>query len=367
MTLPEVSLKEVRYLLVDDGIFWDPQRILSGNDLKNPGGDAIYLHNQNQDPSPESAIPFSTYDGMALKNIFHEALGMEVYVLSSENRFSEIIESRMKVLNIAGYFPNLGNRMRFLEQFRQKNDCNFQNLLYFGNDEAILETARNDEGPIVVTERPVMTPSTQYFSLKRPHMLRQFANRYTMELPQIVQLLEVLRQETTTPTISLHKNSKSTLILDIDGTCTDAAMIFATDGSRWKRFSKRDIAAIKHWNQAGNHVFFVTGENGLIPYRLAALTETPESHVFTDAGNRKRSIVTSLCQEYGVNLGDIAYVGDDINDFGVMEFLVQHHGWIACPSTAMPIIQTVPSVHILQSTGGNGAIAEAVSLFLKNT
>lgn len=348
--MEQPSLEAIRYLFIDDGFFWNPQSVLSLQDLQHPQDDALYLHNQEGNPTPDAAIPFSTYDGMALKNIFHDTLGIDVYLLSSQNNFSQIIESRMRVLGMAGYCPNLGDRLDFLKKFCQTHDCDYTNILYFGDDEAVLKQAT--KGLQVVTHSPAP------FSFQGSHILRQFANQYCMDLPAITQLLAILRQGEE---FSLSTSDTTpTLILDIDGTCTDACMIFATDGSRWKRFSRRDIDSITQWNRTGKRVFFVTGENGLIPYRLAEITETPENHVFTDAGNRKKSIVTSLCQQYGIHPQSITYIGDDINDFGVMEFLSHHRGRISCPNTAMPIIKNLPNVHVLRSSGGNGAIAELI-------
>ena len=48
------------------------------------------------------------------------------------------------------------------------------------------------------------------------------------------------------------------LILDIDGTFTDARMIVAENGSNWRRTSHGDIEAVRKWNRSGKMTLFLT-------------------------------------------------------------------------------------------------------------
>jgi 3-deoxy-D-manno-octulosonate 8-phosphate phosphatase KdsC-like HAD superfamily phosphatase len=59
------------------------------------------------------------------------------------------------------------------------------------------------------------------------------------------------------------------LICDIDGTCPDGFKIYGENGHQWKRFSLKDIQALKIWNESGNLSFFITGESSSINIKLA--------------------------------------------------------------------------------------------------
>jgi 3-deoxy-D-manno-octulosonate 8-phosphate phosphatase KdsC-like HAD superfamily phosphatase len=59
-------------------------------------------------------------------------------------------------------------------------------------------------------------------------------------------------------------------------------------------------------------------------------------------------------------MNEIAYIGDDINDLEVLSKV----GLKACPSSAMPQIQSIPGIRILNKKGGEGAVREFVEWIL---
>jgi YrbI family 3-deoxy-D-manno-octulosonate 8-phosphate phosphatase len=148
------------------------------------------------------------------------------------------------------------------------------------------------------------------------------------------------------------------LVCDIDGTCTDGFKFYGEDGSLWKRFSSLDIQALKTWNRAGNLSFFITGESGPIAKKFAEQCHIPMEHVFGNAGSQKVKILCKICQQHALTFGEIAYIGDDMNDLGIIEFLIQENGVAACPANAMPLIQEIPHISKLQAAGGQGSVAE---------
>ena len=61
------------------------------------------------------------------------------------------------------------------------------------------------------------------------------------------------------------------------------------------------------------------------------------------------------CDELGITLAEVCFVGDDINDID----LLSHVGYPCCPPNARPEVRAVNGIRILNTPGGQGAIREA--------
>ncbi len=60
-----------------------------------------------------------------------------------------------------------------------------------------------------------------------------------------------------------------------------------------------------------------------------------------------------LAETNGFNLENILYVGNDLNDYHVMELC----GYTACPSDSHKKIKSIANV-VLKTKGGNGVVRE---------
>ena len=74
----------------------------------------------------------------------------------------------------------------------------------------------------------------------------------------------------------------------------------------------------------------------------------------------KKEALTEYCMKHNIQLMDVAFVGNDINDKEVMEIA----GVTFCPSDAHKSIITI-SDHILNTKGGDGVIRELLDLITK--
>ena len=61
----------------------------------------------------------------------------------------------------------------------------------------------------------------------------------------------------------------------------------------------------------------------------------------------------------------MAYIGDDINDFEALSAV----GLAACPNNATQKIKNMEQIHLIEKSGGNGAVREFIEKILndKNT
>jgi 3-deoxy-D-manno-octulosonate 8-phosphate phosphatase (KDO 8-P phosphatase) len=149
------------------------------------------------------------------------------------------------------------------------------------------------------------------------------------------------------------------LLTDCDGVLTDATVYYSERGEELKRFSLRDGMGCERLREVGVTTAIVTREDSPIVARRAH-----KLAVRLWGGVRdKRAALPAILAEYGVTPDQVAYIGDDVNDLGVMEALA-NEGLICAPADAEASV--LERVH-LRSTrcGGAGAfrqIAEWIRL-----
>ena len=103
---------------------------------------------------------------------------------------------------------------------------------------------------------------------------------------------------------------------DVDGVLTDGSLLFGEHGEHLKRFNSLDGHGLKMLQQSGILVALITGRSGPIVTRRPA--ELGIGLVYQDARD-KSQLVDQLCQEHGLSLDQIAYIGDDIIDLMAMQ------------------------------------------------
>ena len=76
--------------------------------------------------------------------------------------------------------------------------------------------------------------------------------------------------------------------------------------------------------------------------------------------DRKLDFLKNYCEENGIDLKNIAYVGNDLNDLECM----QNVGLSICPSDSYSDIKNIADM-ILENKGGDGAIRELCDIIIK--
>ncbi len=143
------------------------------------------------------------------------------------------------------------------------------------------------------------------------------------------------------------------LAMDIDGVLTDGGMYYTQSGDEFKKFNARDGLAIKNFIIKGNKAGFISsGINDNIIRRRAELLGV--QYVYTGTWD-KVSIIANWCKELGIDMKNVAYIGDDINDLPVFEKV----GISFCPSDADQEIKNKSTI-ILSKKGGDGCVREMI-------
>ena len=141
-------------------------------------------------------------------------------------------------------------------------------------------------------------------------------------------------------------------LTDIDGVWTDGGMYYDGTSIELKRFHTYDSAGVLFAHLLGIPVGIITGEDTEIVRRRA--NKLKIDYVFLGVKD-KVSATMSLCKELNISLKEVAYIGDDINDIG----LLKRVGWAGVPASAPEYIRKLSTVE-LHKCGGCGAFREFV-------
>mgnify|MGYP002612197782 FL=1 len=98
---------------------------------------------------------------------------------------------------------------------------------------------------------------------------------------------------------------------DCDGCLTDGKLYIGSDGEMFKVFSVKDGQGVRLLQANGIVPAIITTRNSAILERRARELDIDE--VFQSVGD-KAAALQALAEKYGVNVKQIAYIGDDMND-----------------------------------------------------
>ena len=144
---------------------------------------------------------------------------------------------------------------------------------------------------------------------------------------------------------------------DVDGVLTDAGMYYTESGDEFKKFCTYDGMGFQLLQKTGVKVGILTTEDRELNRRRAKkLGLDFDFHGAKD----KLQIVKDLCVKENITLAEVAYIGDDVNCFGLLSFV----GIAACPNNAVDRIKAIPNIIQLKKNGGDGVVREFVELFI---
>lgn len=143
------------------------------------------------------------------------------------------------------------------------------------------------------------------------------------------------------------------LVLDVDGVMTDGGMYYTESGDQFKKFNTKDGMAIKLVLEKGYHVAFLSsGSTQHIIQNRAKTLGVERVYV----GSRpKLEVLKEWCSNLSLELENVAYVGDDINDLKVIDAV----GFSGCPADAVEAVKLKVNV-ILTRKGGDACVREFV-------
>jgi YrbI family 3-deoxy-D-manno-octulosonate 8-phosphate phosphatase len=146
------------------------------------------------------------------------------------------------------------------------------------------------------------------------------------------------------------------LCVDVDGVLTDAGMYYGPDGEVLKKFNTRDGMGLARVRDAGVAVAIISSEDSAIVHARAAKLKIDD--VFCNAAN-KRLAIDELCSKYGLQLAQVAFIGDDLNDLPALECV----GLACAVADAAEPVQKIAH-YVTERRGGDGAVREVCELVI---
>ena len=147
------------------------------------------------------------------------------------------------------------------------------------------------------------------------------------------------------------------ILTDIDGVWTDGGMYYDQTGNEWKKFNTYDSAGVLFAHNNGIKVGIITGEETEIVKRRAEKLKI--DYLFQGVKD-KLTIAKDLCLMLNIDLKNVAYIGDDLNDYELLDAV----GFSAAPSSSPK--STFNHVnYITEKKGGEGAFREFVEHLLE--
>jgi 3-deoxy-D-manno-octulosonate 8-phosphate phosphatase (KDO 8-P phosphatase) len=148
---------------------------------------------------------------------------------------------------------------------------------------------------------------------------------------------------------------------DVDGVLTDGGIILGDAGGtrvELKHYDIQDGFAIKMLQQAGILTGIITGrESESVALRAKELAV---DEVVQDTHARKVPALRRILERRGLEWGEVAFVGDDIPDIGVLRLV----GLPVAVGNASPDAVKAAKLQLTR-TGGHGAVREFVELLLR--
>jgi 3-deoxy-D-manno-octulosonate 8-phosphate phosphatase (KDO 8-P phosphatase) len=147
------------------------------------------------------------------------------------------------------------------------------------------------------------------------------------------------------------------VLTDNDGVLTDTGVYYSAKGEEMKRFSIRDGMGIERMRKyAGVETIIITGEESGSVRTRAEKLKIKEYYLGV---KKKEDLLPEIVKKNGVTLEEIAFVGDDSNDFELMKLV----GFKATPADGMSFIKEIAD-YVCENKGGNGAFREVAELII---
>tara|TARA_B100001175_G_C18966801_1_gene383269 strand:- start:14 stop:493 length:480 start_codon:yes stop_codon:yes gene_type:complete len=149
------------------------------------------------------------------------------------------------------------------------------------------------------------------------------------------------------------------VVFDFDGVFTDGKIIFDNEGNALKHYNVKDGMGIVNLFKSNINVGVISGwkENN----SQKAILKHLKIERVSLGSNNKLDILKKWCKELNIELSEVAYMGDDLNDLELMNNV----NFTGCPNDAVNEVKKI-SKFISTKTGGNGAIREFSDFIINN-
>lgn len=151
----------------------------------------------------------------------------------------------------------------------------------------------------------------------------------------------------------LPKVKVKMFLTDCDGCLTDGGMYYSEKGDELKKFNTRDGMGFGILHDKGIITGIITSENVDLNKRRAAKLKLD---ILESGCKNKLNAIINICKKYKIQLQEVCYVGDDLNDIEAIRSV----GYGCCPADAIPEVKEVAD-YVAKAKGGGGVIREVIN------
>lgn len=146
------------------------------------------------------------------------------------------------------------------------------------------------------------------------------------------------------------------LVIDVDGTMTDAGIYYDEHGNELKKFCTKDAAGFFAAHKVGIKIMVLTGRECVATTRR--MNELEVDYLFQNVKDKVK-FLNEFMKENQLKKEELAYIGDDLNDLPPMELV----GYIGCPADSCKEIIKIAN-YISTEKGGHGAVRDVIEHML---
>lgn len=210
---------------------------------------------------------------------------------------------------------------------------------YITSKKALIESKNRISGNI----KAFVMDQSSYFEIDEPDdwiiIENQLMNRYKQQKKDCAKVPEIRM-----------------FLTDCDGCLTDGGMYYSETGDELKKFNTLDGMGFKLLKEKGILTGIITGETRELNLRRSRKLKVD---IFEEGVQNKLNIVKNLCTEYRIDLQNVAYVGDDINDLEVIKSV----GFGCSVANGVQEVKDAAK-YVTGKAGGQGAVREVIDLVL---
>ena len=148
----------------------------------------------------------------------------------------------------------------------------------------------------------------------------------------------------------------SLIVYDFDGVMTDNKVYIDQNGNEMIKVNRADGLAISEIKKLGIEQIILSTEVNPVVAQRAMKLQIP----YLQGIDIKKDSLIDYCKINDIDIRQVAYVGNDINDKDTMKIV----GITFSPSDAHHSIHSI-SDHILNSKGGDGIIRELLDYLIQ--
>jgi len=154
-----------------------------------------------------------------------------------------------------------------------------------------------------------------------------------------------------------NKCKKIKIVLtDVDGVLTDGGMYYTAQGDFMKKFHVLDGMGVTLLRKFNIPTIIITKENTSIVKQWAKKMKIKKLY---DGILDKEKMTKIICKKFQVLPSNLAYIGDDVNDIGLLKKV----GLSATPKDGISKVKKICD-YICNQNGGHGCFRELADMIL---